>query len=131
MKLSHFFIDNEMDRSSGTIRARATVPNPNLFIAAGQFARMRLPTSTDTPRLLVPEAALSTDQSQTMVMTVGKDDTVVPKVVEVGAPVGDLRIIRSGLAPDDRVVIEGLMFARPGGKVAPKPGVIALPRDQG
>ena len=125
------FIDNEMDRSSGTIHARATVPNPELFIAAGQFARLRLPTSTDTERLLVPEAALSTDQSQTMVMTVAKDDTVVPKVVEVGAPVGDLRIIKSGLAPDDRVVIEGLMFARPAGKVSPKPGVIALPRDQG
>ena len=64
------FIDNEMDRSSGTIRARATVPNPDLFIAAGQFARLRLPTSPDKERMLVPEAALSTDQSRTMVMTV-------------------------------------------------------------
>lgn len=125
------FLDNEMDRSSGTIHARATVPNPDLLIAAGQFARLRLPTSADKERLLVPEAALSTDQSRTMVMTVAKDDTIVPKVIEVGAPVGDLRIVKAGLAPDDRVVIDGLMFARPGAKVAPKPGTITLLPGQG
>ncbi len=125
------FIDNEMDRSSGTIRARATVPNPDLFIAAGQFARLRLPTSSDKERLLVPEAALSTDQSRTMVMTVAPDDTVVPKTIEIGKPVGEMRIVKSGLDPNDRIVIEGLMFARPGGKVSPKPGTITLPPDQG
>ena len=125
------FVDNEMDRASGTIRARATVPNPDLFIAAGQFARLRLPTSGDKERLLVPEAALATDQSQTMVMTVTPDDLVLPKVVEIGAAVGDLRIVKGGLEPNDRVVIDGLMFARPGGKVTPKPGTITLPPDQG
>ena len=125
------FIDNEMDRASGTIRARATVPNPDLFIAAGQFARLELPTSGDEERLLVPEAALATDQSQTMVMTVTPDNTIVPKVVGIGAPVGDLRIVKHGLDANDRVVIDGLMFARPGGKVTPKPATIALQPDQG
>ena len=125
------FVDNEMDRASGTIRARATVPNPDLFIAAGQFARLKLPTSADKERLLVPEAALATDQSRTMVMTVTPDDTIVPKIVELGAAVGDLRIIKHGLDANDRVVIDGLMFARPGGKVTPKPGTIALQPDQG
>ena len=60
-------------------------------------------------------------------MTVGKDGTVVPKAVEVGNLVGDLRIVRSGIGPDDRIIINGLMFARPGGKVTPKDGTIAGP----
>ncbi len=125
------FLDNEMDRASGTIRARATVPNPDLFIAAGQFARLRLPTSGSQERLLVPDAALATDQSNTMVMTVTPDNTIVPKIIQIGAPVGDLRIVKSGLGPDERIVIDGLMYARPGGKVTPKTGTIALPPGQG
>ena len=55
----------------------------------------------------------------------------MPKIVEIGASVGELRIVRSGLAPGSRVVIEGLMYARPGGKVTPKPGTITLPHGQG
>jgi multidrug efflux system membrane fusion protein len=120
------FLDNQMDRSSGTVHARATLPNPDLFIAPGQFARLRLPTSAQQPTLLVPDAAVSTDQSRKLVMTVAADGTVVPKPVEVGPLSGDLRIIRSGLAPTDRVIINGLMRARPGGKVTPEPGAITL-----
>jgi multidrug efflux system membrane fusion protein len=115
-----------MDRSSGTVHARATLSNPDLFIAPGQFARLRLPTSAQQPTLLVPDAAVSTDQSRKLVMTVAPDGTVVPKPVEVGPLSGDLRIIRSGLAPTDRVIINGLMRARPGGKVTPEPGAITL-----
>lgn len=125
------FIDNEMDRSSGTIHARATVPNPDLFIAAGQFARLRIPTASPAETLLVPDAALSTDQSRTLVMTVDGDGKVVPKSVETGKTVGDLRIIRKGLKPDDKVIINGLMFARPGGKVTPQQGTIDAPPDEG
>ncbi len=125
------FLDNEMDRSSGTLHARATVPNHDLFIAAGQFARLRVPTAAPADALLVPEAALSTDQSRTMVMTVAADGKVVPKIVEIGEPVGDLRIVKHGLAANDSVIIEGLMFARPGGTVAPQQGQIAPPADQG
>ena len=125
------FMDNEMDRSSGTIHARATVPNPDFLIAAGQFARLRLPTAGAADTLLVPDAALSMDQSRTMLMTVAPDGTVVPKMVEIGALFGDLRVVNQGITRDDRVVINGLMFARPGGKVTPKPGVIAEVPDQG
>ncbi len=125
------FIDNEMDRSSGTIHARASVPNPDFLIAAGQFARLRLPTASPADTLLVPDAALSMDQSRTMLMTVAGDGTVVPKSVEIGALVGDLRVIKRGIGPDDRVVINGLMMARPGGKVNPQPGTIADAPDQG
>ncbi len=118
------FVDNEMDRSSGTLHARATVPNADLVIAAGQFARLRVPTGGEAETTLVPDAALGMDQSRTILMTVAPDGTVVPKAVETGAAVGDLRVVKRGLAPDDRVIINGLMFAHPGTKVTPKPGTI-------
>ncbi len=126
------FIDNQMDRSSGTIHARATLPNPDLFISAGQFARLRLPTSSAKPTLLIPDEAVSTDQSRKLVMTVGPDGVVVPKLVELGALSSDgLRVVLSGLSADDRVIINGLMRARPGSKVAPQPGHIVAPVVQG
>ncbi len=118
------FIDNEMDRSSGTLHARATVPNADLTIAAGQFGRLRVPTGGAVETTLIPDAALGMDQSRTIAMTVAPDGTVVPKVVQTGATVGDLRVIKGGLGPDDRVIINGLMFAHPGTKVSPKPGTI-------
>jgi RND family efflux transporter MFP subunit len=120
------FLDNELDRSSGTIHARATLANGDLFIAPGQFARLRLPVSTPHPALLVPDAALTTDQSRKLVMTVAADGTVVPKPVEIGALSDGLRVVTSGLAADDQVVINGLMRARPGAKVTPQPGTIAV-----
>jgi multidrug efflux system membrane fusion protein len=121
------FVDNQMDRSSGTIHARATLPNPDLFISAGQFARLRLPTSADKPTLLLPDSAIFSDQSRKLVMTVADDGTVVPKPVELGPLSGDLRVINSGLAPTDRVIINGLMRARPGSRVTPQSGTIAVP----
>jgi multidrug efflux system membrane fusion protein len=120
------FVDNQMDRSSGTIHARASLPNPDLFIAAGQFARLRLPTSAAKMTLLVPDAAVSTDQSRKLVMTVAADGTVVPKPVETGPLNGDLRVISFGLSATDRVIINGLMRARPGSKVTPQVGNITV-----
>ncbi len=118
------FIDNAVDRSSGTIRARATVPNPDLAITPGQFARLRLSLGQPEPAMLVPASAVVPDQSRQVVMTVASDGTVVPKPVEVGDLEQGLRVIRSGLAPADRVVIDGLVRVRPGGKVAPVAGEI-------
>ncbi|WP_158744181.1 efflux RND transporter periplasmic adaptor subunit [Acidisphaera sp. L21] len=120
------FMDNQMDRSSGTIHARATVPNPDLFIAAGQFARLRLPTSTMKPTLMVPDSAVATDQSRKLVMTVAADGTVVPKLVQIGSLQGNLRVITSGLSTSDQVIVNGLMRSRPGSKVTPEPGKITL-----
>jgi RND family efflux transporter MFP subunit len=119
------FIDNALDRSSGTIHARATVPNPDLSITPGQFARLRLVMGTAAPALLVPAAAIVPDQSQELVMTVAADGTVVPKLVETGELYHGLRVVRSGLSPGDRVIIDGLVRARPGGKVTPVEGTIA------
>jgi multidrug efflux system membrane fusion protein len=118
------FVDNALDRSSGTIHARATVPNQDLFLAPGQFARLRVAIAPPVPVLLLPDAAVVLDQSQHLVMTVSSDGTVVPKIVETGDLRGGLRVIRSGLDPNDRVVIGGLVRAAPGSKVAPQDGAI-------
>jgi multidrug efflux system membrane fusion protein len=118
------FIDNALDRSSGTIHARATVPNPELFLAPGQFARLRVAIAPPTPVYLLPDSAVVLDQSQRLVMTVGADATVKPKIVTTGDLRGGLRVIQSGLEPSDRVVIDGLVRALPGAKVAPQDGTI-------
>jgi RND family efflux transporter MFP subunit len=118
------FIDNALDRSSGTIHARATVPNPDLFLAPGQFARLRVAIAPPAPVYLLPDSAVVLDQSQRLVMTVGTDATVKPKTVTTGDLRGGLRIIQSGLEPTDRVIIDGLVRAIPGAKVAPQDGTI-------
>ncbi len=118
------FIDNALDRSSGTIHARATVPNPDLFLAPGQFARLRVAIAPPAPVYLLPDAAVMLDQSQRQVMTVGPDATVKPKIVTTGDLRGGLRVIQSGLEAGDRVVIDGLVRAIPGTKVAPQDGTI-------
>ena len=118
------FVDNSLDRSSGTIHARAVVPNPDFLLVPGEFARIRLAVVPPTPTLLLPDSAVMLDQSQQMVLTVSPDGTVVPKPVEIGDLRGGLRVIRSGLAPGDRVIIDGLMRAIPGAKVAPQNGTI-------
>ena len=118
------FIDNALDRSSGTIHARATVPNPDLFLAPGQFARLRVAIAPPTPVYLLPDAAVVPDQSQRLVMTVAPDGTVKPKIVPTGELRGGLRVIRSGLEANDRVIIDGLMRAIPGSKVTPQDGAI-------
>jgi multidrug efflux pump subunit AcrA (membrane-fusion protein) len=100
------------------------VPNPNLSITPGQFARLRLNLGTPEPAMLVPAAAVMPDQSRQVVMTVAPDGTVVPKLVDVGDLEQGLRVIRSGLASTDRVVIDGLVRVRPGAKVNPVAGEI-------
>ena len=118
------FVDNSLNRSSGTIHARATVPNPDLFLVPGEFARIRVAVASPAPTLLVPDAAVVLDQSQHMVMSVSTDGTVVPAPVETGDLRGGLRVIQSGLGPDDRVIIDGLVHAIPGTKVDPQEGTI-------
>lgn len=120
------FVDNQIDRTSGTIRVRATFPNPSFVITPGQFGRLRLPVSAPHSAFLVPDAAVTTDQARKLVMTVAADGAVVPKAVETGPLSKGLRVIRSGLTAEDHVVIDGLLRARPGTKVTAQPG--AIPR---
>jgi len=127
------FVDNQYDRSSGTIRVRAAFSNPDLFITPGQFGRVRVPMSQDRPTMLVPDAAVVTDQSVKLLFVVAPDGTVVPKPVDLGPVTDDnLRVIRSGITADDSVIISGLLRARPGQKVTPKQGTIgAAPAQPG
>src|SRR5690348_3988649 len=92
------FVDNALNRSSGTIHARATIPNPDHLLTPGEFARVRLAVGAPAQALLVPDTAVLPDQSQHVVMTVSRDGVVVPKPVEIGDLRGGLRVIRSGLA---------------------------------
>jgi RND family efflux transporter MFP subunit len=120
------FVDNQLNPGSGTIRARAILDNKDLFITPGQFGRLRLPGSNPYDAILVPESAILTDQSNRVVMTVKDDNTVVPKIIRPGPTYpGGLRIVRDGLTAQDKVIINGLVRARPGAKVTPQPGTIA------
>ncbi len=125
------FVDNALDRSSGTIHARATMLNEDLMLTPGAFARVRLALSTATQVLLLPDASVLADQSEHMVLTVGSDNVVTPKKVEVGDLRYGLRVIRSGLAASDRVIIDGIPIAAPGSKVSPRDGSIQLGSDEG
>jgi len=118
------FVDNQVDRGAGTIRARAEFANPGFFITPGQFARIRVPGSEPYQAILIPDSALVTDQSRKQVLVVKDDGTVEARVVRPGPSHDGLRIIRRGLAANDRIIIDGLMRARPGAKVTPQPGTI-------
>jgi len=115
------FIDNVIDRSTGTIRGRAVFKNPNNIFTPGMFARVRVPGSPLYEALLVPDAAIGTEQAKKFVLTVNADNTVVSKYVTLGQTTSDgLRIIKDGIGPDDRVIVNGLLRARPGQKVTPQ-----------
>ena len=111
------FTDNGISQNSGTIRARVVVPNPNYFLAPGMFGNMRLGDGGTSAAMLIPDAAIRTDQARRIVLVVGKDGTVAAKPVETGPLVAGLRVIRSGLDRTDRVVVQGVQFAMPGSKV--------------
>ena len=117
------FVDNVVNSRTGTIRGRAVFDNKDGFLTPGFFGRLRLFGGT-RDSLLVPDSAIASDQSRKIVFTVADDGTVGIKLVELGPIVDGLRVIRTGLAPSDRIVIDGLPRARPGQKVKPEDGVI-------
>jgi RND family efflux transporter MFP subunit len=115
------FIDNVIDRSTGTIRGRAQFANANGLFTPGMFARIRVPASPPYEGLLVPDAAVGTEQARKFVLVVGADNVVAQKYVTIGQITSDgLRVIKDGLGPNDRVVVNGLMRARAGQKVTPQ-----------
>jgi len=114
------FVDNALDRASGTIHARATVSNRDYHITPGGFGRVKVAISRPSTSLLLPDAAILQDQSQHMVFIVGVDNKVFPRIVVTGELRDGLRVIRSGLQPTDRVIIDNLPHIRVGETVAPK-----------
>jgi membrane fusion protein, multidrug efflux system len=113
------FLDNRLDVSTGTLRSRAVIENHDLSILPGQFGRVRLIGSSPYEALLLPDAAIATDQSRKIVFVVKDDDTVEARTVVLGPLDGGLRVIREGLKPEDKVIIDGIQRARVGAKVAP------------
>jgi RND family efflux transporter MFP subunit len=122
------FTDNGLDTASGTIRARAVVPNPDNFLTPGMFGNMRMTTGRLEKALLVPDTAVQTDQTRKLLLVVDRKGTVTAKEVELGPVLpGGLRVVRGGIAPADRVVIAGTQMAMPGSKVRAQPGRIQPP----
>ena len=112
------FVDNVIERATGTIRGRAVFANPSEVFTPGMFARVRVPGSPPYEGLLVPDIAVGTEQARRYVVVVDDQDTARIKYVTLGQLTSDgLRVIKEGLGPDDRVVVNGLMQARPGTKV--------------
>lgn len=116
------FVDNIVNSGAGTIRARAVVPNPDGFLRPGMFGHMRLAGSQAYRAMLIPDTAIVTDAARRVIYVVDKANMVGARPVELGPIVGNLRVVRSGIGPRDRVVIGGIQRVRPGQKVQPKPG---------
>jgi RND family efflux transporter MFP subunit len=119
------FVDNALNPRTGTIRARAVFDNKDGLLTPGHFGRLRL-FGGEHSALLVPDSAISSDQSRRILLAVAEDGTVGVRLVELGPMVDGLRVIRSGLAPTDRIIIDGLQRARPGQKVKPEDGKIEV-----
>lgn len=121
------FVDNVIDQGTGTMRGRAVVRNPDGFLTPGMFGHLRLLGSGSYEGMLVPESAVVTDQTRKLALVVGADDVVGARVLQLGPLIEGLRVVRSGLEKDDRLIIEGGQRVRPGMKVTPKPGRIEPP----
>lgn len=114
------FLDNVVDSGSGTIQGRAILDNSDGRLTPGMFTRVRLVSSTTSSVALVPEQSLGTDLGKRFVMVVDARNHVQTRPVELGAAVGELRVVRSGLAQGERVVVDGLQKIKSGDLVNPK-----------
>jgi multidrug efflux system membrane fusion protein len=113
------FTDNQLDRDTATLHIRALVKNENEFLTPGLFARVRVPIGKPEEQLLVRDAALGFDQDKRVAWVLNKDNTVERRFVEVGTLDGDLRVILSGLNPDDKIAVTGIQLLRPGALITP------------
>jgi RND family efflux transporter MFP subunit len=114
------FIDNVINQTSGTIRARAALPNPDGLFTPGMFARVRVPASRPFEALMVPDSAIGTEQIRKFVYVVDGENTVRQKYVTLGSLDGNLRVVQQGIEATDRVIVNGMVRARPGIKVTPQ-----------
>jgi RND family efflux transporter MFP subunit len=114
------FVDNQVDRSAGTIRVRAVLQNPNGAFAPGLFARVRLASGGRKAATLVQDQAIGTDQDRKFVLVLKPDSTVEYRAITLGRVVDGLRVVESGVKPGENIVVNGLLRVRPGMKVSAK-----------
>jgi RND family efflux transporter MFP subunit len=114
------YVAPSIDRATGTLAVRAILPNREQVLVPGNFVRVRIGAADEHDSLLVPDDALGTDQGGRYLLVLDKNNTVEQRKVTIGPRVGDLRVIESGLKPDDRVVVAGILRAVPGQKVDPQ-----------
>ena len=107
------FVDNVIDRSTGTIRGRAVFANPDGMFTPGMFGRVRVPGSPPYTALLVPDVAIGSEQARKFVLVVDDGGVARQKYVTLGQLDGGMRVIKDGLDANDRVIVNGLMRARP------------------
>ena len=112
------FIDNQVDATTGTIRARAALANPDGRYTPGLFARVRLVGGEDHDSVLIEDRAVGTDLSKKFVLTLTKDNHIEYRLVELGPEINGLRVVTQGLAPNELIVVNGLQHVRPGQSVA-------------
>jgi membrane fusion protein, multidrug efflux system len=116
------FVDNRVDSSTGTIRVRGAFANKDGLLRPGLFAQLRIPSSPKFKAILISDLAVGYDQGQPIVYVVGADDIATAKPVKLGALSEGLRVVESGVAADDQVIVDGIVHLRPGAKVVPKEG---------
>lgn len=121
------FLDNHINSSTGTIRGRAVFRNADRSLTPGSFVRLRLPGSARYRAHLIQDRAVGTDLDKRYVYVVGKDGKVEYRVVQLGPVIDDLRVVRSGLAAGDVIVINGLQRVRPGVQVETEKAAMASP----
>jgi RND family efflux transporter MFP subunit len=113
------YVSPNINPSTGTLAVRGLLPNPDRVLLPGSFVRIRVPFD-EKRALLVPDAALGSDQAGRYVLTVNADNVVEQRKVQTGQLDGELRVIESGIKADDKVVVAGLLRAIPGQKVDPQ-----------
>jgi len=113
-------IDNQVDVKSGTIRVRAAFDNKDGTLIPGQFARIRMGHAQAARALLVNERAVGTDQNKKFVWVVGPENKAEYREVTLGATAEGLRVVKSGLKPGERIVVNGLQRVRPGAVLQPQ-----------
>ncbi|MBS0270443.1 MAG: efflux RND transporter periplasmic adaptor subunit [Proteobacteria bacterium] len=121
------YVAPSITAATGTLAVRGVLPNTDRALLPGYFVRVRIPRSVQPNSLLVPDRIVGSDQSGRYVLIANKDDMVEQRKVVLGQRVGELRVVETGLSPDDRVVISGLMTTVPGQKIEPVLETIAKP----
>ena len=122
------FVDNVIDRASGTIRGRAEFANADAKFTPGMFGRIEVSSGQPVEALLIPDVAVGTEQVRKFALVVDGENIARQKYITLGSVVDGQRVVTTGLSPDDRVIVNGLMKARAGVKVAPQeaaPGAVS------